>query len=223
MRNSVRTILGFVTSCLVVQPSDPPSPTELALPLGSCSTDYRWLPRTTWAKSHGTGGGGWMEPECSKGCFLNFITSKSMTVYFLLLGEPGKSNGFFCCATEVQPGVCLLKSSHPIRCLHARRRMALAKQLLFPWQCCQVLRWRRKQRIESHVISYHHMNEILCHHVISIGGTYLRYPPLPFKCVSYQQSQHLDTAPVCATSSHGHLLGHLSVFHGVMEVCLSNP
>ena len=100
--------------------------------------------------------------------------------------------------------------------------MALAKQLLFPWQCCQVLRWRRKQQIESHVISYHHMNDVLCHHVMSIGGTYLRYPPLPFKCVSYQQSQHLDTAPVCATSSHGHLLGHLSVFHGVMEVCLSS-
>lgn len=30
MRNSVTTILGFVTSCLVVQPSDPPSPTELS-------------------------------------------------------------------------------------------------------------------------------------------------------------------------------------------------
>lgn len=67
MRNSVRTILGFVTSCLVVQPSDPPSPTELALPLGSCSTDYRWLPRTTWAKSHGTGGGGGWNQSVQRG------------------------------------------------------------------------------------------------------------------------------------------------------------
>ena len=28
---------------------------------------------------------------------MNFITNKSMTVYFLLVGEPGKSNGFLLC------------------------------------------------------------------------------------------------------------------------------
>ena len=165
-----------------------------------------------------------MEPECSKGVFHEFHHQQVYDCQFLLLGEPAASRMVFFVVQRRSNLVCVsLKAVIPFRCLHARRRMALAKQLLFPWQYCQVLRWRRKQQIESHVISYHHMNEILCHHVISIGGTYLRYPPLPFKCVSYQQSQHLDTAPVCATSSHGHLLGHLSVFHGVMEVCLSNP
>lgn len=151
-----------------------------------------------------------------------------MTVYFLLVGEPQASRFFFVVVQRRSNLVCVsLKAVIPFGAYTPGAEWLWQNSCFFLGSV--VKSWggganSKLNLMSFRIISFHsilwdlisfHIHRRI--HIWDILPCHL--------CVSYQQSQqsqHLDTAPVCATSSHGHLLGHLSVFHGVMEVCVES-